>query len=88
MGRLEQLRSIGQEILVITVNLLNWWKEKEENNSLLKWVQGFKLVLLVQPSSGAAECVFSLLNNSYNTRQESTLEDHIQLSVMMQYNNR
>ena len=35
----------------------------------------------------AGERVFSLLNNSFNTRQESAMEDYIELSVMMQYNN-
>ena len=64
-------------------NPLDWWKAKEENKSLLKWVQAFKVVLLVQPSPGAAECVFSLLNNNFNTRRESAMEDYIELSVMM-----
>ena len=76
------------EGVVESVDPLDWWKAKEENNTLLKWVQAFKLVLLVQPSSGAAERVFSLLNNSFNTKQESAMEDYIELSVMMQYNNR
>ena len=80
--------SAADEGVVESVNPLDWWKAKEENNSLLKWVEAFKLVLLVQPSSAAAERVFSLLNNSFNTRQESASEDCIQLSVMMQYNNR
>jgi len=71
------------EGVVETINPLNWWKAKEENNSLLKWVQAFKLVLLVQPSSGAAERVFSLLNNSFNTSQQSSMEDYIELSVMI-----
>ena len=61
------------EGVVESVNPLDWWKAKEENNSLLKWVEALKLVLLVQPSSAAAECVFSLLNNSFNTRQESAM---------------
>ena len=54
-------------------------ESEEENNSLLTWVQTFKLVLLVQPSSGAAERVFSLLNNSFNTSQESAMEEYIEL---------
>ena len=78
----------ASEGVVETVNPFDWWKAKEENNSLLKWVQAFKLILLMQPSSAAAECVFSLLNKSFNTSQESAMEDYIQLSVMMQYNNR
>ena len=44
----------------------------------------FKLVLLVQPSSAAADCVFSILANYFSSRQEAALEDYIQLSVMLQ----
>ena len=32
--------------------------------------------------------VFSLLSNSFSSRQDSSLEDYIEPSVMMQYNNR
>jgi len=52
------------------------------------WLKVFKLVLLVQPSSASAEHVFSLLINSFSSQQESTLEDYVQLSVMLQYNYR
>ena len=76
------------EDVVESVNPLNWWKAKEENHSLLSWVKALKLVLLVQPSSAAAERVFSILSSSFNSRQESSLEDYIQFSVMMQYNSR
>ena len=48
--------------------------------SLCFWSTAFKLVLLVQPSSAAAERVFSLL------RQSSSLEDYIETSLMLQYN--
>ena len=40
----------------------------------------------MQPSSAAAERVFSLLNNSFNAKQRSSLEDYIEGSVMLQYN--
>ena len=44
-------------------------------------VVGIILVLLVQPSSAAAERVFL----TFSAKQESALEDYVQLSVM-QYN--
>ena len=44
-------------------------------------------VLLVQPSSGASERVFSLLKNSFGDRQNSALQDYIEASLMLQYNN-
>ena len=46
-----------------------------------------KNVLLVQPSSAAAERVFSILSSSFTERQTSSLEDYIETSVMLQYNN-
>jgi len=48
--------------------------------------QSFILILLVQPSSMAAERVFSLLQNSFSHVQQSSLEDYISVSVMLQYN--
>jgi len=32
--------------------------------------------------------VFSILTNSFSTQQESSLEDYVQLSVMLQHNYR
>ena len=44
------------------------------------------MVLLFQPSSAAAERVFSLLQNSFQEQQFSALEDYIETSIMLQYN--
>ena len=44
---------------------------------------GFKLVLLVQLSSAAAERVFSILQQ-FTAQQQSSLEDNLELSVMLQ----
>ena len=46
------------------------------------------LVLLMQPSSAAAERVFSLLENSLSEKQARTLEDYIETSIMLQYNSK
>ena len=51
---------------------------------LPNWVNAFQLLLLVQPSSAAAELAFSLLENSFNHQQRSSLEDCITVSVMLQ----
>ena len=45
-------------------------------------------VPVVQPSSAAAEKVFSILNRSFNDTQNSALQDLVETSVMMQFNNR
>lgn len=68
------------------IDILQWWKGHAD--TLPRWSSAFKLIVLVQPSSAAAERVFSLLSNSFSSQQESALEDYIQFSVMLQYNHR
>ena len=67
------------------VDPLTWWKIHE--NDLPLWAKACKMVLLVQPSSGAAERVFSILEASFSKQQCKSLEDYVELSVMIQYNN-
>ena len=50
------------------------------------WAGLCKLILLVQPSSAAVERVFSLLQNSFSTRQYRSLEEYTAVSVKLQYN--
>ena len=45
-----------------------------------------QLIILVQPSSAAAERVFSTLQNSFSQEQNSSLEDYFSTSIMLQYN--
>ena len=61
-----------------------WWKTHQDQ--LPHWASVCKRMLLVQPSSAAAERVFSLLANSFSISQTFALEDYIQISVMLQYN--
>ena len=65
---------------------LEFWRTHE--TSLPEWAAAAKKVVLVQPSSAACERVFSLLNNSFSTQQDSSLQDYIETSIMMQYNSR
>ena len=65
---------------------VEWWKVHEEG--LPNWSTAVKKVLLVQPSSAAAERVFSLLLASFSEQQDHALSDYLQASVMLQYNNR
>ena len=62
------------------INPVTWWK-----SHAMKWVNAFRLVLLVRPSSAAAERVFSILQN-FTDQQQSSLEDYLDLSVILQYN--
>ena len=63
---------------------VEWWHNHKDQ--LPHWASAVKKALLVQPSSAAAERVFSILNSSFNDQQEHTLVDYLQASVMTQYN--
>ena len=63
---------------------LRWWKSN--STTLPHWSALARQVLLVQPSSAAAERVFSLLANSFGDQQTSALQDYIETSIMLQYN--
>ena len=63
-----------------------WWKNHE--SELPNWSTACKLAFLIQPSSAAAERVFSLLSNSFIERQARCMEGYIETSVMLQYNSR
>ena len=58
------------------------------NGNLHAWWEGAQLAALVMPSSGAAERVFSLLNNLFSDRQSTALSDVIFLSLFLAYNKR
>ena len=55
-----------------------------------KWIKSaeVKQVLLVPPSSAAAERAFSLLSAPFSGQRDSALADCLQASVMLQYNKR
>ena len=65
---------------------MEWWKN--HSGDLPCWSATAEKILLVQPSSAAAERVFSLLQNLFGSFQDSTLADYIQASLMLQYNKR
>ena len=71
-----------------SIDPLEWWEYNEIK--LQNWASAFIKLILVQPSSAAAETVFSLLSNTFSKHQTSSLEDYVQISysVMLQYNNR
>ena len=59
-----------------------------EFGNLCVWSFAVMKVILVQPSSAAAEKVFSIINSSFNDSQDHALVDYIQACVMLQYNKR
>ena len=66
------------------VGKTDWWKKYE--NEPPHWSKSCKSLLLLQPSSAAAERAFSILANSFKDSQKSSLEDYIETFVMLQYN--
>ena len=67
-------------------DIAQWWKNNELQ--LPNWSAAENKAIVVQPSSAAAERVFSLLNNSFGSRQTNSLEDYIEGTIMLQYNKR
>lgn len=67
-------------------DVLQWWQN--HSSDLPHWCNAAKNVLLVQPSSAAAERVFSILKSSFGPQQDHSLQDYIQSSLMLQYNHR
>ena len=61
-----------------------WWAAHRD--TLPHWVALVRKLLLIQPSSAAAERVFSVLS-TLSAQQEGALEDYIEASVMIRYNN-
>lgn len=62
---------------------VSWWAAHRD--TLPHWAALVKQLLLIQPSSAAAERVFSLLS-SLSSQQDRALEDYIEASVMIRYN--
>ena len=63
---------------------LEWWRRNGED--IPHWSAAARTVLLVQPSSAAAERAFSLLKASFHEQQDNSLQDYIESSLMLQFN--
>ena len=63
---------------------LEWWRRNGEE--IPNWSVAAHNVLLVQPSSAAAERAFSLLKASFHEQQDNSLQDYIESSLMLQFN--
>jgi len=68
------------------INVLAWWEIHEQE--IPNWAKACKKILLIQPSFAASERVFSLLENSFRDKQACAMEDYIEASIMLQYNQR
>ena len=64
--------------------VLDFWRNNSK--SLPKWAEAASKGLLCQPSSAAAERVFSIMKHSFGDQQLSSLEDYLEASIILQYN--
>lgn len=67
-----------------TVDTLRWWEN--HSSDLPCWSSAVRKVFLLQPSSAAAERVFSILKNTFGDQQQTSLGDYVEASLMVQYN--
>ena len=63
---------------------LEWWKAHA--TSLPCWASAVRQVLLIQPTSASSKRAFSMLKNSFGDRQDHSLVDYIEATLMLQYN--
>lgn len=63
-----------------------WWRNQSVR--LPHWSDAARKLSLVQPSSAAAERVFSLLKANFSKQQHSVLEDELEAALMLAYNHR
>ena len=61
---------------------LKWWKSNSD--VLPNWSRLARKIVLLQPSSGCVERVFSLLNSTFGEQQDNSLQDYVQSSIMLQ----
>ena len=78
------LAKVSDMASATNISGIEWWKAM--NDTLPQWASAARKVLLVQPSSAAAERAFSLLNSSFGSQQHHSLCDYVETSIMLQYN--
>ena len=67
-------------------DVLKFWQN--HLSTLPYWSTTAAKVVLLQPSSAASERVFSVLKASFSDTQTGCLQDLVECSCMLQYNNR
>jgi hypothetical protein len=97
LALLEQLPAYIREATLFTIHrdttfqrlpdrIWDWWRE--HGAEIPAWRRLTHLLSLFQPSSAAVERVFSEFKALFNPQQSRTLQDAVQLSVMLRINHR
>ena len=69
------------EDLSSSLSPLDWWQAVTD---LPSWSTAVRKILLIQPTSASSERTFSLLKNSFGTKQNNSLNDYIEASIFLQ----
>ena len=80
---LHYLAAVADVTLNNADDKLRWWSRQ---NTLPHWKNAVKKLVLVQPSSAAAERAFSIMASCFTDEQQSALEETVEASVMLRYN--
>ena len=80
--RSERLNDKGKD----TFSLHGWWRGNED--AVPAWSYVLRALLTNSPNSIPPERVFSILNDTFNDDQDSSLADYMEFSLMRQYNMR
>ena len=68
--------------------VLAFWKKHKDNKKVKTFVTVMQLLAIIPTSSAAVERVFSLLRRMFDDGQTRTLEDKLQLALMLRMNGR
>jgi hypothetical protein len=69
-----------------TFDIGNWWRA--EGNAMPAFKYVLRAVLTNAPNSIPPERVFSILNDTFDDDQRTALADYMELSLMLQFNER
>ena len=79
--------AIGDPALTGASDVEAWWASKDGDVTIKTWYETATKVMLLQPSSAAAERVFSMLKALMGDQQASkALQDYQQAALMIHYN--
>lgn len=70
----------------VLVDTMGFWRANMK--ALPTWVLLVRIVVTMPTSSAASERAFSVLNNTFNDNQISSLQDQVSTACMLQYNKR
>ena len=68
--------------------ILCWWAERARNREIPTWRKFAVRVFSLQPSSAAAERIFSVLREMIDHSQRSAKSDILEVTCMRRYNHR